>query len=106
MITSLSYTEQRLKEIKACLSLLRELVNQPDEEDREELIQGTLWRLASEITGTVTDWTLARPRLPLSSVQAWSEARRLVLTEADDLALYLWQSAKNELRTLLSESYA
>lgn len=53
----------------------------------------------------------ARPRccpdlLPLSSVQAWSEARRLVLTEADDLALYLWPSAKNELRTLLSESYA
>jgi hypothetical protein len=102
MITSLSYTEQRLKEIKACLSLLRELVNQPDEEDREELIQGTLWRLASEITGTV----LARPRLPLSSAQAWSEARRLVLTEADDLALYLRQSEKNELRTLLSESYA
>lgn len=81
------------------------LVNQPDEEDREELIQGTLWRLANEITGTVTDWTLARPRLPLASVQAWSEARRLVLTEADDLASYLWQSAKNELRTLLSESY-
>jgi len=67
---------------------------------------GTLWRLANEITGTVTNWTLALPRLPLSSVHAWSEARRLVLTEADGLALYLWQSEKNELRNLRSESYA
>ncbi|MCW1975890.1 UNVERIFIED_ORG: hypothetical protein FHW05_004806 [Pantoea agglomerans] len=37
MNTSLSYTEQKNKEIKACLSFLRVLVNQPDEEDREEL---------------------------------------------------------------------
>ena len=101
MITSLSYTEQRFKEIKACLSFLRELVSQPDEDNREELMQGTLWRLAGEITGTVTDWTLARPRLPLASVQAWAEAIRLVRTQPDGLGDYLCRSAKKELKMML-----
>lgn len=97
MITSLSYTEQKKKEIMASLCFLRELVSQPDEEDREELMLGTLLHLASEITGTVTDWTLSRPRLPLSSVQAWAEALRLVRTQPDGLGDYLCRSAKKEL---------
>lgn len=105
MNTSLSYTEQKKKEIMTSLCFLRELVSQPDEENREELMLGTLLHLASEITGTVTDWTLSRPRLPLSSVQAWAEALRLVRTQPDGLGDYLCRSAKKELKTMLQSDF-
>lgn len=105
MNTALTYTEQKFKEITECLNYLRELVSQPEDGEREVLLQGTLWHLASAITGTVADWAHPRPRLPLPAVMAWAEARRIVMAQADDFGVDQWQSAKKELKALLHAGY-
>ena len=43
-------------------------------EEREELLQGTLSNMATQVCRTVTDWSIPKPMLPLASFQAWVQA--------------------------------
>lgn len=75
-------------------------------DERMELLYGSLINLAQRIASTVTDWSLPRPVLPLSSWQAWRAAQVLAcgLPGIDGDAA--WQWAMDELRLLLSAGYA
>ncbi|MFB6328471.1 hypothetical protein ACE8EZ_20600 [Pantoea deleyi] len=49
-----------------------------NEEERFELLTGTLLNMAEQICNTVTDWSHPRPMIPLASFKAWIEAAHIV----------------------------
>lgn len=62
-----------------------------NEEERFELLTGTLLNMAEQICNTVTDWSRPRPMIPLASFKAWIEAAHIVHG-------YLLQRGHNALR--------
>lgn len=73
--------------------------------DRDEQLFGTLTIMADAVCSTVTDWSVARPALPLSSVQAWAEAREIDLKLHGESGQAAWNYAVDYLRTELSVGY-
>ena len=74
--------------------------------DREELLFGTLKNISEDICNTVTDWTIPRPVLPLSSVQAWARAREITLTLYGESGPEAWKAASRNLADCLAMGYA
>ncbi|NNS09998.1 hypothetical protein [Erwinia sp. JH02] len=74
--------------------------------ERDEQLFGTLTIMADAVCSTVTDWSTARPVMPLSSVQAWAEAREIALTLHGESGKAAWNYAVDYLRTELSVGYA
>lgn len=74
--------------------------------ERDEQLFGTLTIMADAVCSTVTDWSVPRPVLPLSSVQAWAEARKIALKLYGASGHAAWNYAVDYLRTELSVGYA
>lgn len=74
--------------------------------DRDEQLFGTLTLMADAVCGTVTDWSTPRPVMPLSSVQAWAEARKISLNLYGESGRAAWNYAVDYLRTELNAGYA
>jgi len=74
--------------------------------ERDEQLFGTLTIMADVVCSTVTDWSVPRPVLPLSSVQAWAEARKIALTLHGESGHAAWNYAVDYLRTELNVGYA
>jgi len=74
--------------------------------EREELLLGMLRNIADDVCRTVTDWSMPRPVMPLSSVQAWAEARKVALNLYGELGQAAWSYAVDYLKTELSVGYA
>lgn len=77
-----------------------------NEEERFELLTGTLLNMAEQICNTVTDWSRPRPMIPLASFKAWIEAAHIVHGYPDGAGDAAWGYASNELATTLKAGYA
>jgi hypothetical protein len=88
------------------LAFLADVVSLPlPEEERADLLCGTLISLADKIANTVTAWSSPRPPMPLASWQAWAAARELVQGTHDGLGDAAWQYACKGLRNTLLGGY-
>lgn len=76
------------------------------QEERFELLTGTLMNMAGEVCDTVTDWSRPRPMIPLASFKAWIEAAHIVHGYPDGIGDAAWGYASSELALLLKAGYA
>lgn len=85
------------------LNYLNGLLTDPDIlDERDELTYSALLGIIDIMCSSVTDWSEPRPRMPLSSWQAWAAARKLVGVELD----YAWEMACDSLKRDLKYGYA
>ncbi|MGE9553645.1 hypothetical protein ACQPT2_21210 [Erwinia amylovora] len=76
------------------------------QEERAELIYGTLLNMVDQICNTVTDWSRPRPMLPIASFRAWIEASHIAHNQYGDLGEAAWGMASRQLATNLAAGYA
>ncbi|WP_397324773.1 hypothetical protein [Pantoea agglomerans] len=76
------------------------------EEERFELLTGTLMNMAEEVCKTVTDWSRPRPMIPLASFKAWIEAAHIAHGYPDGIGDAAWGYASSELALILKAGYA
>lgn len=77
-----------------------------NEEERFELLTGTLMNMAEQICNTVTDWSRPRPMIPLASFKAWIEAAHIVHGYPGGTGDAAWGYASSELAKNLKAGYA
>lgn len=76
------------------------------EDDRLELLHGTIRNMALQVCNTVTDWSDPRPLLPVSSVTAWIRAGHLSLELFGETGESAWMDGCSHLKMLLRAGHA
>ena len=71
-----------------------------------EQLLGTLINMAERICGTVTDWSLPRPMLPVASFRAWVQASHVTYCLFDETGEAAWAYASQHLAEMLEAGYA
>ncbi|QKJ89320.1 hypothetical protein PMPD1_4422 (plasmid) [Paramixta manurensis] len=77
-----------------------------EENESAELLLGTLLSLADTLRDAVRDWSVPRPLLPLSLVQAWLAARNFVLAQFGETGQAAWNHARNYLQREIHAGYS
>ena len=91
-------------EIDDTVNCLGELSHNNSDFHQEE-IYGYLGVLVSQITGSVTDWSLSRPKLPLSAIQSWNRAHDVIVNNTPN-GQDFWKFASEQLKGELGFGHA